>query len=118
MTQQQTEAMTDPDRTFVGDFEALAPGMRRVVEVDGQQVVVFVESDGFFALRDACPHYGVALSDGRCDGQHVLCGWHGWHINIRTGACAHQPLLRAETWVTEVVDGRVYVNRKPAGNGS
>jgi phenylpropionate dioxygenase-like ring-hydroxylating dioxygenase large terminal subunit len=48
-----------------------------------------------FALRDACPHRGMPLSEGRFDGSAVECSYHGWVFEGKTGQCQSIPSLTA-----------------------
>ena len=40
-----------------------------------------------FALRDACPHRGMPLSEGSFDGNAVECAYHGRVFEGKTGQC-------------------------------
>ena len=53
-----------------------------------------VKGDGF-ALRDACPHRGMPLSEGVFDGHNVECPYHGWVFEGKTGQCQAIPSLTA-----------------------
>lgn len=48
-----------------------------------------------FALRDACPHRGMPLSEGSFDGNAVECPYHGWVFEGKTGQCQAIPSLTA-----------------------
>lgn len=80
-----------------------------------------IEADGAFALENACPHYGVPLSDGRLANGFLECSWHSWRIDVRTGGCLHNPRTRVETFGTTVIDGILHVvvdEPAPAATGS
>lgn len=73
-----------------------------------------------WAMRDNCPHRGIPLSDGRFDGTHVECCYHGWKFDPHSGACCEIPSLvegqklkinriRAGSFATEERDGYVWV---------
>lgn len=47
------------------------------------------------ALIDRCPHRNVPLSVGKVDGEHLVCGYHGWAFET-SGRCAHVPGLVGE----------------------
>jgi phenylpropionate dioxygenase-like ring-hydroxylating dioxygenase large terminal subunit len=61
-----------------------------------------------FALRDACPHRGMPLHDGRFDGKNVECPYHGWTFNGLSGQCQLIPSLTS--------DQNLKVDRIYAGN--
>jgi phenylpropionate dioxygenase-like ring-hydroxylating dioxygenase large terminal subunit len=44
-----------------------------------------------FAVRDACPHRGMPLSQGWFDGQHLECSYHGWKFEPVSGQCCEIP---------------------------
>lgn len=50
----------------------------REVELCGRRLVVFRTASGLGALDDACPHRGAPLSQGRVEGDAVVCPYHGW----------------------------------------
>lgn len=65
----------------------------RAVSLDGEQIVLGRGPDGApFALRDRCPHRGMALSKGRFDGETLMCPFHGWRFGT-DGRCREVPTL-------------------------
>jgi len=40
----------------------------------------------YCALDNVCPHEGGPLGMGFVDGTKVVCPWHGWQIEAKTGA--------------------------------
>jgi len=44
------------------------------------------------ALLDRCPHRNVPLSAGRVEGEHLVCGYHGWEFDCE-GQCRGVPGL-------------------------
>lgn len=63
----------------------------RVELADGRNIAVFKHRDEFFAMDDLCPHAGGSLSEGTIDGSDVVCPWHGWQFDIRSGQCQNIP---------------------------
>lgn len=70
---------------FVGRQSEFQAGRGRVVTVDGTDVAVFRVGERFFALKDACPHMGYSLGDGKVEGLGVVCHGHGWKFDLETG---------------------------------
>ncbi len=64
------------------------------VKIAGEEIVLFRDGKGGLgALRDRCPHRGVALSRGEITADGCLaCPFHGWSFQS-DGACAHVPLV-------------------------
>lgn len=99
-------------RLFVDKTDLLAPGMRRRVAFPAgmKSVVVMIESDGSFAIENACPHHGSSFDGGESTTTHLVCPWHFWRVDFRTGACLHNPNIRARTFgVVDEADGNTYV---------
>ena len=63
----------------------VAPGEMKLVEVDGDEVVIANVNGEFFAFSDTCTHEGGPLSDGELKGDIVTCPWHFTPFNVRTG---------------------------------
>lgn len=77
----------------VGRADGLTGGNLRAVALNGEQIVVGRGKDGApFALRDRCPHRGMALSKGPFDGQTLMCPFHGWRFGT-DGGCRDVPTL-------------------------
>lgn len=90
----------------------LAPGMRRRVAfpVGMKSVMVVVEADGIFALENSCPHHGSSFDGGELTTTHVVCPWHFWKVDFRTGECLHNPSVRARTFSVIEQDDVVFVD--------
>ncbi|MGU3538221.1 Rieske 2Fe-2S domain-containing protein [Methylobacterium sp. A54F] len=102
-----------PDAWYcVGRSESFTAGPRglRAAELDGEQIVVGRDGAGaLFALRDRCPHRGMALSKGRFDGDGLTCPFHGWRFGT-DGRCRDVPTLSAH----DAADfSRIVVQRFP-----
>ncbi len=105
------------------------PG-RKVVEVEGLEVGVFRLGNEFFAYENRCPHLEgpvcqgkilplaleAVASDGTSSGRvfsktqmNVICPWHGFEFDIRTGQHPTNPKVRLRRIPVRVIDGEVYV---------
>jgi nitrite reductase (NADH) small subunit len=65
---------------------ALPCGNAVCVDADGVHVAVFHARGGFRAVADRCRHMGGPLSQGTISGETVICPWHGWTYDLRSGA--------------------------------
>lgn len=36
-------------------------------------------------ISGVCNHTGGPLGEGRCEGEYLVCPWHGWKYHVRTG---------------------------------
>ncbi len=63
----------------------MAPGEMKLVEVDGDEVVIANVDGEYFAFSNTCTHEGGPLVEGELDGDIVTCPWHSTPFNVRTG---------------------------------
>ncbi|HEY7141481.1 MAG TPA: Rieske 2Fe-2S domain-containing protein [Methylomirabilota bacterium] len=85
-------------------------GRGKSVEVDGIPLAVFHVDDGQYqALEGSCPHEGGPLGDGVLLGDRVVCPWHGFDFDVRTGACNVAPDLAVTVYPVWVAGSDVLV---------
>ena len=65
------------------------------VDLDGTAVAVVRTAEGVFAIRDACSHADVLLSEGEVEGCTIECWLHGSQFDLRTGAPLTLPAVVA-----------------------
>ena len=75
------------DAVRVARLDDLPVGQTKLVEVNGERVVLARVGDTVYACSDVCSHQGGPLSDGRLYGARLACPWHGWNFDVRTGQC-------------------------------
>jgi nitrite reductase/ring-hydroxylating ferredoxin subunit len=51
----------------------------------GRHIAVFLVDGVVRAVDDRCPHTGGPLADGQVVDGCVICPWHGWVYELRTG---------------------------------
>jgi 3-phenylpropionate/trans-cinnamate dioxygenase ferredoxin subunit len=79
------------DWVTVARVGELAPGERRIVDVDGAQAVVFNLDGQYYAIEDVCTHDSGQLTGGKVEGDQIICPRHGARFCIRTGAALTAP---------------------------
>jgi len=102
------------DWIAVAKLEELPPGERRIVDIDDVQIVVFNLGGEFYAIEDVCTHDYAPLTDGKLDGDEIICPRHGARFCIKTGAVtappAYEPIptfpVRIHEGVIQVRDAR------------
>lgn len=128
-------------RHAVAAVAELPVGARKIVEVGGRSIGVFNVAGEFYALRNVCPHQGAPLCQGAItgtaapcspgeyswerEGEIIVCPWHGWEFDIRTGRSLFNPFRtrvrsypvsvepadpRLETYPTSVEDGLIMLH--------
>jgi nitrite reductase (NADH) small subunit len=119
--------MREIDLGPAADFES--PG-RRLIDVDGTEFAVFHLRGEFSAFENVCTHMGgpacqgkilprveeAIAADGTSGGMefskesyNVVCPWHGFEYDIRTGIHVGYPRFKLRATSVRVVDGNVLV---------
>lgn len=81
-------------KEFVVNGRALA-----VTKVDGKVCV----------LDGTCPHEGGPLGEGSIEGGKLVCPWHSYAFDVKTGANDEDPEVRAEVLDAKVEEGELRV---------
>jgi nitrite reductase (NADH) small subunit len=87
----------------------LPPGRGRSVRAGERWVALFNDGGAFFAIDDACPHEGGPLGEGVLHGGRVICPWHQWIFDLRTGRSAHIPDVAVACYPTRLEGDAVEV---------
>lgn len=68
---------------------ALHDGYRRVVEVQGQELLLLQHAGHVVLLENICPHAGYPLHQGQIIGDSLRCPMHGYLFDLHSGACTY-----------------------------
>ena len=96
-------------RVFVTQAADVPVGEGRVVDAEGRALAVFNVEGAFYALDNACAHRGGPLGEGELDGRAVVCPWHAWRWDVKTGANVNNPAVTMTCFPVAVDGGRVFV---------
>jgi nitrite reductase/ring-hydroxylating ferredoxin subunit len=110
----------------VGATAEIAPGGRKIVEIDGQSIGIFRVGDEFVAILNVCPHEFAPVCLGRVggttlpsapgewtwgrEGEILACPWHGWEFELRTGKALFGNRPRLRLFPTKIEDGQIFVS--------
>ncbi len=65
---------------------------KKVVTVNGQEILLVNLKGEIFACENECPHQGSPLQAGVVkDGPTLSCPRHGYKFNLKSGACQDFP---------------------------
>ena len=88
----------------------LAPGGKKLLDIDGRAVALFNVDGTFYAIDDVCTHDGGPLAEGELRGCEIECPRHGARFDVRTGAALCMPAFEpVTTHEVKVEDGSVFV---------
>lgn len=114
----------------IGTVREFKPGSRKVVKAGGREVGIFRLGRSFYAWENTCAHAGGPVCQGRimnrveeriaADGRslglrfsrtrvNIVCPWHGYEYDIRTGRHQGNPALRLKPIAVRVRNGAVFV---------
>jgi nitrite reductase/ring-hydroxylating ferredoxin subunit len=94
---------------FVRDVDAKS--VLRVALSDDRVIAVVQLDDGTYtAFEGRCPHKSGPISDGRICEDVVVCPWHGFRFDLRSGEPAGmQSIMKLPVFPVTVESGRIFV---------
>jgi len=76
----------------------------------GNKMICIANVDGAIsALDNVCLHLGGPLGEGVIEGGKVICPWHGWQYDPKTGQVGSNPNLKLAVYPIKVENGDVMV---------
>ena len=66
------------------DFEELKG---KPYHVNGTHLAIFKFDGKFFAVDNRCPHMGYPMSKGSLRDGVLICHWHHWEFDLKSGGC-------------------------------
>ena len=79
----------------------------------GKKICLVHGSDGFYAVRDKCPHNGYPLSAGFCTEENaIVCPIHRYHFDLKTGKALSGMATKVETYVVKVFSDGVFLGEE------
>lgn len=109
----------------VARADEIAPGERKIVEVEGRSIGIFNLRGRFVAVLNVCPHALGPVCRGRLggttlpsppgefhwgrEGEILACPWHGWEFDLLTGKALADPHKRLRCYPVTVREDMVYV---------
>jgi nitrite reductase (NADH) small subunit len=96
-------------RIRVAEALDVPSGEGRVVDAEGKSLALFNVDGAFYALDNACSHRGGPLGEGDLDGTMVVCPWHAWRWDVKTGANANNPAVKMACFPVSLDGGSLYV---------
>jgi nitrite reductase/ring-hydroxylating ferredoxin subunit len=85
------------------------PGSLMQVHVNGAQYALCHHEGELRCFDGLCPHAGGPLGDGNLDGDTIVCPWHAWAFDCRTGVNDFDPDLQLKSYPVVVRDGSIFV---------
>jgi nitrite reductase (NADH) small subunit len=85
-----------------------APGRAKECSAAGR-LLCLANVDGEISVLDnVCPHREGPLGQGIIEEGKVVCPWHAWAFDPRSGQAAHNPAVAVRVFETRLEDGTLY----------
>ena len=76
----------------------------------GDKPYAICNVDGeLYAVEGVCPHRGGPLGQGALHGHMLVCPWHAWEFDCRTGRNDRTPEIRVGTVPVKVENGDILI---------
>ena len=76
----------------------------------GAKTICVANCEGALSAMDnVCLHRGGPLGQGVVEDGKVICPWHGWQYDPKTGAAAHNPAAKVAVYPIKVEGDDVLV---------
>ena len=76
----------------------------------GDKVICVANVNGSFSAMDnVCLHVGGPLGQGTVEGGKVVCPWHGWQYDPKTGEAAHNRAAKLAIYPLKMENEEVWI---------
>lgn len=67
--------------------QELREGAGKPFTREGTHLAVFLYEGKYYAVDNRCPHMGYPMSEGSIRDGVLICHWHHWEFDLKTGGC-------------------------------
>ena len=76
----------------------------------GDKVICVANVNGVYSAMDnVCLHRGGPLGQGMIENGKVVCPWHGWAYDPKTGEAAHNANAKVAVYPLKIENGEVLI---------
>ena len=83
--------MSEKNFVAAAKLDEVPAGTKKLVELNGQSILLCHTRDAIYAVRNLCSHAFEALADGRMKNGWIACPVHGARFDLSTGAAMNPP---------------------------
>lgn len=84
---------------------------KKLVTVNGQEVLLVNVKGTIYAMEPECPHQGAPLTGALLkDGEHITCQRHGYRFELKSGACRDFPRYSLKVYQVRIAGNDVLVD--------
>lgn len=98
--------------TFVpaGPAVKLPPGEVMEKVIGERRYAICNVAGELFAVDGTCPHAGGQLAYGALQDYMLVCPWHAWEFDCRTGEFDFNPEVKLDTFEVKVEGGEILID--------
>lgn len=94
----------------VSEIPEKRPVLRRIGD---RKIALCRTASGIHALDNTCPHRGGPLSEGDLIGEELVCPWHLWAFDVKSGNCPGSTSVGVAAHDVKIEGDRVLVRLAP-----
>jgi nitrite reductase/ring-hydroxylating ferredoxin subunit/multimeric flavodoxin WrbA len=95
----------------------LPPDSQKIVTLGSTRIALFHFGNTISAIANACLHkagpLGLGKVDFRYNDYYVVCPWHGWEYNVKTGSAPPGFHDQQAVYEVKIEDGKILLSDKP-----
>jgi len=83
---------------------------KKVVSVNGQEILLVNLKGTIFAVENECPHQGSPMGAAMVKDGHISCPRHGYRFNLADGRCIDHPEYTLKTYTVQIQGDDILVD--------
>jgi nitrite reductase/ring-hydroxylating ferredoxin subunit len=96
---------------FAAKLSEVSDWGKKLVEVEGQSVLLVKTKGVVYACERECPHQGAPLEGALVkEAGRLSCPRHGYRFDLASGACLDHPEFTLRTYPVEIRGDEIYVD--------
>ena len=93
----------------VAAVSQLPPGSVMEARIGENSYAVCNVDGELHVLEGICPHAGGPLGEGTLNGNNIVCPWHGYEFDCRTGVNDMDEDLQVQTYAVVIQGGDILI---------
>ena len=94
---------------LAAESELPPAGEAREVSCGNMPICVANVNGVITAMDNICLHRGGPLGQGTIEGNKIVCPWHGWQWDPKTGEATHNPNAKVAVYPVKIENGSVMI---------
>jgi len=111
-------------QTFPENFTAVLPESKLPADTptramyQGAPILLVRRGERLFAMAETCSHFSAPLSEGKLDGDSIVCPYHASRFALADGRVMNGPAVHPQPCLeVRTRNGQIEVRRPPSGRG-